>query len=351
MANWLAAAEQAAKQYGVISQAQLRTAGLSLNAVAWGLRNGKLERLLRRVYRFAGTTAGWWQRASAGVLATGPGSALSHETAAGLWGLEGFKVGLEPIHLTELTEFPSKLPDGFTVHRSAVPFRPYQQRALPVTRLARTILDLAPSLSAERLEIVIDSAHHRFRSLPRWLEEELVLRDSPRLAACARIRTILDARTGAPPQSPLETRLRRAIRARDLPPPKTQHPVSDGQGVIMAIDFAWPEERVALHGDGFWWHGRRVTFEADAEKRSRLAALDWLSLVVTKQMEKSGEWLDWLAAALERRRVQPRLLEVPRRVEKPGGEAGVLGERVIARHEEPLELEPCVTEMSQLRLF
>lgn len=186
MDKWATAAGQAAKQHGVITHAQLRGAGFSPDAVAWALRTGKLARVFRRVSVFSGTALGWWQRAFAALLATSEGSALSHETAAGLWGIEGYHVGQAPIHVTESSPFPTVLPEAFKVHRSVVPFRPSVRRSLRVTRLARTILELAPSLSEERLEIIIDSAHHRFDALPRWLEEELVLRDAPKLPACAR---------------------------------------------------------------------------------------------------------------------------------------------------------------------
>lgn len=71
---------------------------------------------------------------------------------------------------------------------------------------------------------------------------------------------------------------------------------------------------------------------------------------MTKQMEETGEWLDWLAAALERRRVQAPLLEVPRTVARPEGKGSQEAEGE-APPEGPLELEPCVTEMVQLRLW
>ncbi|MDP1829962.1 MAG: hypothetical protein Q8L48_42260 [Archangium sp.] len=80
-----------------------------------------------------------------------------------------------------------------------------------MTRLARTLVDIAPLVSEERLETILDAAQHRFSSLPRWLTEELMLHQAPR-PGLRRLITLLSLRQGIATESPLETTVRRRIR-------------------------------------------------------------------------------------------------------------------------------------------
>ena len=53
-------------------------------------------------------------------------------------------------------------------------------------------------------------------------------------------------------ESPPETRLRLLIRRAGLPAPKAQHRVFDADGLVARLDFAYPEQKLAIEYDGQW---------------------------------------------------------------------------------------------------
>ena len=80
--------------------------------------------------------------------------------------------------------------------------------------------------------------------------------------------------------SPQETRLRLLLAASDLPLPVAQFEVRDGGGFVARVDFAWPEQRLALEYDGLW-HADPVQFRRDRERLNRLTAAGWRVVFVT----------------------------------------------------------------------
>ncbi|CAA9482706.1 MAG: hypothetical protein AVDCRST_MAG30-898 [uncultured Solirubrobacteraceae bacterium] len=65
---------------------QLVAAGLTRSAIAHRLATGRLHRIHRGVYAVGQPTLAPLGRLLAAVMAAGPGSVLSHVTAAVLWG-------------------------------------------------------------------------------------------------------------------------------------------------------------------------------------------------------------------------------------------------------------------------
>lgn len=308
MTNWAAAEQKAKGQRGLITFEQLEALEFGGAAVKWAVKSGRLVRMFRRAYRFAVVSPTRWQRALAGTMLAGDTSALSHATAAAIWGLNGFpELGGTLLHLSVPDRCKVQLPKDFVVHRPMQPFEPYVLKGLRVTRLARTLVDIAPLVSEERLETILDAAQHRFSSLPRWLTEELVLHKAQR-PGLRRLITLLSLRQGIATESPLETTVRRRIREAGLPQPQLQFEIFDLNGVyVMRVDFAWPLHRVALHVDGFVWHAQRQAFDRDADQRSRLASLGWLSLSVTSTSLRDKLWIDQLRRVLEQREPQQSL--------------------------------------------
>src|SRR5690242_15257501 len=77
----------AARQYGVVSRAQLYKIGFGDRAVARRVASGRLHRLHRGVYAVGHTVVPPRGRWLAAVLACGDGAVLSHRSAAALWGI------------------------------------------------------------------------------------------------------------------------------------------------------------------------------------------------------------------------------------------------------------------------
>lgn len=308
MGDWAAAEAKAQGQRGVITLGQLQELGIRRPALKWALSSKRLVRMFFGVYRFPVVSPTWQQRALGATLLLGEGSALSHATAASMWGLNGFDAGsAAALHLSVAGRRCARLPEGLVLHRPTTAFDVYRQQGLPVTYLARTVVDIAPLVSDERLEMILDGAQHRYRAFPRWMDRELSLHHPQSRPGLRRLMELLAFRQGTATESPLETRVRRRIREFGLLPPRPQVAIYDREGFVMRVDFAWLELRVALHVDGFAWHASRLPFDRDAAQRSRLAALGWVSIVVTQRSLEDTAWLHQLAMALHQRAPQTEL--------------------------------------------
>ncbi|HET7379598.1 MAG TPA: hypothetical protein VFJ24_06125, partial [Gaiellales bacterium] len=133
---------------------QLLALGLGAKAIAYRARIGRLHRVHLGIYAVGRRPVTPTERASAAVLACGPGAVLSHRSAAALWGL--LKRWEAPL---EVTTTKDRRPKGIKVHRTTTLHRDEITRhvGIPVTTPARTILDIAPALNAALIRTVNDA--------------------------------------------------------------------------------------------------------------------------------------------------------------------------------------------------
>lgn len=68
---------------------------------------------------------------------------------------------------------------------------------------------------------------------------------------------------------------RRGIRL-----PRLQYEIVDRDGILWRVDFAWPEERVAVEYDGFDWHSSPDALRKDRQKRAALEEIGWRVLSI-----------------------------------------------------------------------
>jgi hypothetical protein len=170
-----------AHQNGVVSRNQALAIGVSDAAIAWQLGCGDWQRLFPGVYAtFSGQPARQcllW----AAVLRVGPGSTLSHRTAAQLWGIT-----TEPatrIHVTVPSGTSMGRIPGVVLHYSGrVMAARHPALAPPRTRVEETVLDLAEaaasledalgwifrSCAGRRTTPELIAAAMRLRSRMRW---------------------------------------------------------------------------------------------------------------------------------------------------------------------------------------
>ena len=143
-------------QYGVVSRAQLLTAGIGPGAIATRLKRHQLHPLHRGVYAVGHTALVPLAREMAAVLACGPGAMLSHRTAAWLWGL--LELAGELIEVTVPRSHRRRR--GLRVHRSRslAPVDARIHRGIPVTSPERTLLDLAEAEPFRDVERAFDEA-------------------------------------------------------------------------------------------------------------------------------------------------------------------------------------------------
>lgn len=290
--------EVAKKQFGAVSRQQVVAALVHRSSIASKVKTGQLERVHELAYRLRGAPETWQRRGFEALFIGGDGSALSHQTAAWLHGLDGF-VCPKLIDVSVLGSAPRPVP-SVRFHRSEEgPGRVVFRRTLPVTSLERTIVDIAGELSAEELELALDSAQRRYRQFGTWLDREIKDLKPRQYPGLSMLLDLLKVRRSGPTDSALEVKVLRKLRDAGLLAHLTQYEVYDLNGdSVMRLDFCWPHLKVALHVDGFRWHAQRERFDRDARQRSRLSALGWRTVTVTFNTFADGSWLNDLLTLL-----------------------------------------------------
>lgn len=220
----------------------------------------------------------------AGVLAAGAGAVLSHRSAAALWELTA--AGSRAIDVIA----PRKLcqRSGLILHYCLLADDEITVRdGIPVTTVARTLLDLAGVLPRRRLERAVNEAEFRRygdgTSLPSLIERHRGARGIGALRACLQQGDLGSTVT----RSELEDRFLSLIEKSGLPRPEVNAPLAVGQTWIEA-DFVWRASRLSVELDGRAAHATRRAFERDRDRDRRLQVAGWRVVRVTwRQLEDS----------------------------------------------------------------
>src|SRR4051794_33357369 len=155
----VAVAAVAARQHGVVTHRQLVAAGYSAAAIQRRVENGHLHRKYKGVYAVGYSvlsTRGCWMAA---VLASGADALLSHRDTAELWELR--RNGRRSVDVTSPRSRHEH--DGITLHRSRHihPDDRAEVDGIPVTSVARTLLDFADVASQQQVERLVEQAELR----------------------------------------------------------------------------------------------------------------------------------------------------------------------------------------------
>jgi hypothetical protein len=220
----------------------LRRLGLSETGIDEGVRTRRLLRLHRGVYAVghdALKAEAYWLAA---VPACGPGAVLSHASAAAHWNLRQSSAGT--VDVTVPARSGRRRRKGIRIHRSGrlPPGEVTIHEGVPVTTVARTLLDLADVLPKQALKRAIDEAEHQRRfdltSLTAVVEANPGRRG----------RQVLELATSPPEltRSKLEQRFLALIERRGLPRPHVGVPIEG-----YKADFLWPELKVIVETDGY----------------------------------------------------------------------------------------------------
>jgi very-short-patch-repair endonuclease len=261
----------AARQYGVVRRSQVLAAGIGVTGVDERLSTERLRRLHRGVYALGHRELkreGYWLAA---VLACGRGAVLSHAGAAALWNIRGSASAY--VDVTVPSRAGRQRRNGVRVHRSGRlgADQVTVHHGIPVTTLARTLLDLADVLSHQSLKRAIDEADYQ-RLLDMTTLIAVVENNPGRRGA-----KLLRAAQGPPEmtRSELETRFLAIIDRHGLPRPKVNACIEGHE-----VDFAWPERGLIVETDGFAAHGTRRAFAKDRlrDRRLRRAGFETMRL-------------------------------------------------------------------------
>ena len=147
----------------MVSRAELLAAGLGQGGIEHRVRCGRLHLVHRGVYAVGHsklTRLGAWRAA---VLAGGPGAVLSHRSAAVLWELA--RGGAGRISVTVPTASGRRRRQGIRIHRAATlaAEETTARDGIPVTTVARTLLDFAATNRSEDLARAVNEAERQRR--------------------------------------------------------------------------------------------------------------------------------------------------------------------------------------------
>ncbi|MGH2831058.1 MAG: DUF559 domain-containing protein [Actinomycetota bacterium] len=294
----------AAARYGVFTREEALREGATRNVIQRRLRDGRWERIQHGVYRLAGVPQSWRQSLAAACLAAGEGAVSSHRAAGQLWDSAEVPRGFIEISIPRTR---GVRPAGATVHRVSdlSPHDVVVKDAIPVTTPARTLIDLAGVLSRDEMEEALDDALRRGLVSLGWLRWRIESLRRPGRPGIAEITALCEARSGhAALESVLETRLLRLIVRARLPHPVPQYVVRDRGRFVARVDFAYPEQQLAIEADGYKWHSHRRRWERDVTRGNALLRLGWRVVRVTARdvKEHPGQVAETIAAALVARR-------------------------------------------------
>jgi Protein of unknown function (DUF559)/Transcriptional regulator, AbiEi antitoxin len=242
--------KRAARQWGVVSRAQLHGLDISGATVDVWVRRGRLVVLHRGVYAVGHAALRRDGRWLAAVPACGEAAALSHVSAAA--------------HLHRSRSLDAR---DTTNHHG-----------IPITTVPRTLLDLAAGVQAHRLERALAQAE-RLRLYDHRGIEDVLSR-----ANGHRGRTPLTQATAQEPtftRSELEAWFLALIRDAGVDQPLVNFALTAPDHPRLEVDFCWPQHRLIVEFDGWESHRARAAFEQDRRRDAALQEAGWRVLRFT----------------------------------------------------------------------
>ncbi len=253
--------EVARRQWGVVTREQLIERGMSTRGISDWVRGGRLHRLYRGVYAYGHDRLRVEGRWLAAVMACGPGAVLSHRDAAQLWELRQSNSAL--IDVTVPSRAGRIRRKGLRVHRSGrlAAEEVTVRGGIPVTTLARTLLDLADALDPQALRRAVTEAEYINRfDLPSI---NAVVENNPGRRGAKLMKAVEGKRHRT--RSPLEDRFLRFLDRYGVEEPDS--------GVWIEgymVDFVWTRVGLVVELDGVDAHDTRAAFNADRLRDRRL---------------------------------------------------------------------------------
>lgn len=272
---------QALAQHAVIPLEQLVDLGMTAAAVQ---KSQWLYRRYRGMYTIVPPSMlSLNGRYLAAVLTCGPAAALSHRSAADLHGLR--KTDRAPIDVI-VPGRTARRHDGIDLHRSTTLTAADISilDAIPVTTVARTVLDLAAVVRRRPVERALDQAEILEVFDLNALNDQLAR--NPHHPGAPVLKAILASHSAGSTVtwSDLEELCLEVTRAAGVPAPELQAWVDPGDGEPpIRPDFVWRAQRVAVEADGFGTHKTRRAFEDDRRRDQRLISAGWRPVRVTQR--------------------------------------------------------------------
>lgn len=265
-------AAHAARQHGVVTRRQLIDAGLGRGAIEHRLRSGWLHRMYRCVFAVGHPPLTREARWMSAVLVHGDGAGLSHACATALWEIRPYtgewvdvtipsRNGRKPQHRIRLHRSSTLTADDIDTHRG-----------IPVTTVARTLLDVAATLREPSLARTVEQSE--IRRLFDLAAVERTIERQPHHRGVAPLRRALVLYRGDElTRSELESIFLALCDAHRIPRPLVNHIVEGEE-----VDFFWPEQRLIVETDGRATHFTHAAFERDRDRDAHLLVLGYRTM-------------------------------------------------------------------------
>lgn len=251
----------ATRSHGIVTRAQLSAAGITRSEIDHRLRTGALVPVHRGVFRVGYRAPSTEADYLAAVWACGEGAVLCGPAAAYLLGLLADR--RPPAEVMTRTE--RRIPRIRTRRtRRLDALDVMTWRGIPVTTVARTLVDLAAVVRSGLLARACHEAGIHHRTTPA--DVEAVLRRRPTSPGAAKLRAILggDERVTL---STLERRFLELLRETRLPLPETNRRAGGRR-----VDCRWPSQSLTIELDGYRFHNSRHAWEQDRRREREARA-------------------------------------------------------------------------------
>ncbi len=242
-------------QFGYVKRVQLLALGAGPEWIRSQMLQGWLIRVHAGVYAVGHVPRDAHARAYAAVLACGDSAALSHASAAALWGVGGWPLIPEVSALRQVRRPGIRSHHARRLGRTDV--RTHQ--GIRVTSPLRTVHDLQPRLTDPQLVRLVNE-----------LRVGRHLNAGAFVALCAqsvRVNDLLGGADHASPERPtrsvLEDAFRRFTRRHNLPMPEI-NAILPHNG--REVDALYADQKLIVELDSWRFHSSRASFERDRAK-------------------------------------------------------------------------------------
>lgn len=234
---------------GIVTRDELRAAKVTKREIETRIKRGTLIREYPGVYRVGHRAPNVEASYLAAVKACGVGALLSGLSAAFLLGLIKGKAPRPEVTAPKPRRFAARTSPR--VCRDRIVWR-----GIPVTSVARTLIDIAPRLSMEDLARACHEAGVKHGTTPRQVERLL----RPNTPGAAKLRAVLrgDVKVLL---SKLEKKFMERLKDASLPLPETNRPAGGRR-----VDCRWPQHNLTVELDSYTYHQSRHAWEQDRER-------------------------------------------------------------------------------------
>jgi very-short-patch-repair endonuclease len=255
----------------VIAHHQLLRLGLSASAIQKRVLGGRLHPIYRGVYAVGHSLLGSKGRLMAAALAGGPDALISHRSAAALHGLLDDSRAV--IDVVSPTHRRSR--KGIKFHQSRQLDRAEVDR-IPVTSVARTLLDIAPVVPKRRLVYALEQLEKQ------WTFDLTAIESV--MSRCRGHKGLKRLRQALQEIDPEAQYAHEGLERRFIAFCKrygVQRPAMNAVVEGLTVDALWAQPKLIVQLDSWEHHKDRRAFEEDRRRDTVLALAGFQVLRVT----------------------------------------------------------------------